>query len=72
VPRLRPCLLQRRTTRLRVQIKDNGIGFDVAKSDPYGMDDSGYGLFSIRERLEPLGGCLDVRSEPGRGTEVTL
>lgn len=57
---------------IRVQVKDNGIGFDVAKRDPYGIDDMGYGLFSIRERLEPLGGCLDVRSEPGGGTEVTL
>jgi len=58
--------------KIRVQVKDNGIGFDVAKTDLNGMDDRGFGLFSIRERLDPLGGCLDVRSEPGRGTEVTL
>jgi PAS domain S-box-containing protein len=64
--------ITRMDDKIKVQVKDNGIGFDVTKRDPYGINDMGYGLFSIRERLEPLGGCLDVRSEPGRGTEVTL
>jgi PAS domain S-box-containing protein len=58
--------------QIRVQVKDNGVGFDLTKSDLYRMNDRGYGLFSIRERLEPLGGRLGVRSEPDRGTEVTL
>jgi PAS domain S-box-containing protein len=64
--------ITRTDDKIRVQVKDNGIGFDVAKTDLNGMDDRGFGLFSIRERLDPLGGCLDVRSELGRGTEVTL
>ena len=33
---------------------------------------SGFGLFSIRERLEMLGGRLQVEAAPGRGTCVTV
>ena len=32
----------------------------------------GFGLFSIRERLDHLGGRLDIRSGLGRGTHVVL
>ena len=32
----------------------------------------GFGLFSIRERLRPYGGVLEVQSEPGAGTHVIL
>ena len=31
-----------------------------------------FGLFSIRERLEPIGGHVEVASKPGQGTKVTL
>ena len=33
---------------------------------------SRFGLFSIRVRLEPLGGDIEVESKPGQGTRVTL
>jgi signal transduction histidine kinase len=33
---------------------------------------SGFGFFSIGERLKYLGGHLEVESEPGWGTRVTL
>jgi signal transduction histidine kinase len=37
------------------------------------MDENGgFGLFSIGERLEPLGGHMKVASKPGQGTQVTL
>ena len=32
----------------------------------------GFGLFSIRERLEGLGGHMAITSEVGRGTTATL
>lgn len=56
--------------RLRLEVTDEGAGFDptVERSG----SSSGFGLFSIRERLAPLGGTLEVASEPGRGTRVTL
>jgi signal transduction histidine kinase len=45
-------------------VEDDGIGFDPATA-------SGSGLTNMRDRLEALGGELDVRSSLGRGTTVT-
>jgi signal transduction histidine kinase len=45
-------------------VEDDGIGFDPAKT-------SGSGLSNMRDRLEALGGELDIRSSVGRGTTVT-
>lgn len=58
-------------SRLQVQIEDRGRGFDL--SDPSCNVESGHlGLFSLRERLEYLGGTINMRSAPGQGTSVTL
>ncbi len=57
---------------VRIDVEDDGIGFDPAEIGP-DMDKNGrFGLFSIRESLEPLGGHVEVASEPGQGTKVTL
>jgi NarL family two-component system sensor histidine kinase LiaS len=48
-------------------ISDNGRGFQIAK-----MNDKGVGLQSMRERVEMLGGRLDVESQPGAGTQITV
>jgi PAS domain S-box-containing protein len=52
---------------LRIQVEDDGVGFNVATSRT-----AGFGLFSIRERLDRIGGSLKVKSKPGHGTLVTL
>jgi signal transduction histidine kinase/CheY-like chemotaxis protein len=57
--------------RVRIEVKDDGAGFDPARCGDTSSS-GGFGLFSIRERLELLGGSLHVESEPGRGTRVTL
>jgi signal transduction histidine kinase len=57
---------------LRVEVRDDGEGFD-ASCEAASMDDhGGFGLFSIRERLRILGGALGVSSSPGRGAAFTL
>jgi signal transduction histidine kinase len=57
--------------RLHIEVKDQGAGFDPANQQ--GQVESGhFGLFSIRERLEYLGGTFEVHSAPGKGTRVTL
>jgi len=55
-----------------VSVEDDGRGNveDVAKNEISGK--KGFGLFSIRERLDYLGGNLDIISETGRGTRVVL
>ena len=51
---------------LRVTITDNGVGFDVDAA--WG---NGVGLVSMIERLEAIGGALQIGSRPGAGTRVT-
>jgi signal transduction histidine kinase len=51
-----------------LRVSDDGQGFDVA-ARPGG--DTSYGLRSMAERAELLGGHLDVKSRPGIGTVVT-
>jgi signal transduction histidine kinase len=50
----------------RLAIVDNGSGFDPAPPV------HGHGLAGMRERLELIGGSLQVDSAPGRGTSLTL
>jgi signal transduction histidine kinase len=49
---------------LTFMVEDDGIGFDPATA-------SGSGLSNMRDRLEALGGELDIRSSLGCGTTVT-
>jgi len=57
---------------IRIRVMDDGVGFDKARLGR-GMDhEGGFGLFSMRERLEHLGGRLTIRTGPGKGTSVTV
>jgi ligand-binding sensor domain-containing protein/signal transduction histidine kinase len=51
---------------LRVEIGDNGKGFDP----PVTTD--GLGLQLIHERLESIGGQVDIESKPGSGTVLRI
>jgi len=53
-----------------IEVCDDGVGFNPGQMvrKPGG----GFGMFSIRQRLEVFGGHLEVHSSPGQGTQVTL
>jgi signal transduction histidine kinase len=53
--------------RFKVEVSDKGHGFE-----PSWNDDRKFGLFSIRERADVLGGGLDIVSRPGRGSLIVL
>jgi signal transduction histidine kinase len=55
----------------RLEIIDDGIGFDTFENPLGGDDMGGYGLLSMAERAEIVGGRLNIRSRPGAGTAVT-
>lgn len=55
--------------RRRLVVEDDGAGFDVHRATGAG---AGYGLISMRDRARSLPGSLEVRSEPGGGSEVTV
>jgi PAS domain S-box-containing protein len=64
--------IARQNGHVRLTVADDGAGFDPAKSGSSAESPGGYGLFSIRERAEALGGELTVDSAPGRGAVVTV
>ena len=57
---------------VRIDVADDGIGFDSVENDLIAAEKTGFGLFSIRERLHHLGGHLEIHSHTGLGTRVTL
>jgi signal transduction histidine kinase len=65
-------LVRREKNRIRISIEDDGVGFDFSKVQFSLENLSGFGLFSIRERMEHFGGTFDVESKPGKGTRITL
>ncbi len=50
-------------------VEDQGVGFD---SDRQPATGEGFGLTSLGERVEILGGTLRVRSSPGEGTTILV
>jgi signal transduction histidine kinase len=52
-----------------LQVNDDGCGFDADKPRPRA---NGFGLVGMRERATQLSGKLTVRSQPGKGTEISL
>ncbi len=52
---------------LRVEVADDGAGFDPDRTDERGL-----GLTSMRDRASAVRGTLHVRSRPGTGTVVRL
>ncbi len=57
---------------VRVTVSDQGAGCPSAAAILDNETTSGFGLFSIRERLELMGGRLEIETAPGRGTGVSI
>ena len=51
---------------IRLELRDNGCGFDPATKH------DGFGLLGMRERVEDMGGQLEIRSAPGEGTAISI
>jgi two-component system sensor histidine kinase DegS len=64
--------LNMQPSRVSVVIKDDGQGFDVARTEANLHKNKNLGLLSMRERAELEKGSLEIRSQPGRGTEVKV
>jgi PAS domain S-box-containing protein len=57
---------------IHVIVRDNGVGFEPSKIKKGNVRTVRFGLFSVREQLEHLGGRLIIESQPGRGTVATV
>lgn len=60
-------VVQKRTGEVRLVIDDDGLGFDADAAKPGG---SQLGLRGMRERVEALGGSLEIESEAAHGTTL--
>ena len=57
--------------QLHILVRDNGKGFNY-HPDLVRLRNTGFGLFSILERMQDLGGSIEIDSQPGKGTTVIL
>ncbi len=58
--------------RIHANVRDDGIGFDVRKVEAGLAENRNLGLVSMRERCELEHGTLEIRSQPGKGTEIRM
>jgi signal transduction histidine kinase len=63
--------LERDDHAISITVADDGKGFDAgAAGSP--ASESGFGLFSIRERLKSYSGSLTIESQEGKGTTMFI
>jgi PAS domain S-box-containing protein len=55
-----------------VSVEDDGVGFDVTEVESMVTKKAKFGLFSIRERLESVGGHFEIKSKVGQGSKITM
>ncbi len=58
--------------QIQITVSDKGIGFDPEKCMGDETSQTGFGLFSIRGRLDLIGGQIEITSSPGCGSRFTL
>lgn len=51
-----------------LRVCDDGTGFEVDQASPTGH----FGLLDMRERAQSMGSHLEIRSEPGRGAQISV
>lgn len=64
--------IQRLNEHINIEIEDDGAGFDLDKVASTAAEETKFGLFSIRQRLEQLGGQFNIDTKPGSGTRIAM
>jgi two-component system sensor histidine kinase UhpB len=64
--------LGRRAGEMRLEVRDDGAGFDVAAARHRATHGGSLGLLGLQERVQLAGGDLTIQSEPGHGTEIQV
>ena len=60
--------LRQTETEIRGSLLDDGVGFDTTGAN----NGHGLGLISMQERIQKLSGELDIKSSPGKGTNISF
>ena len=61
-----------RNHQINISVTDNGSGFETRDILSKEYKGEGFGLFNIRERLDDIGGKMEIESQPGKGTKATI
>jgi len=64
--------LLRSSSDIHIKIEDDGQGFDVSVLNVSSQKLKGFGIFSIHERLNHIGGRFKIESVEGKGTKAIL
>lgn len=56
--------------QLHLDVRDDGVGFDVAQAREQAVRGASLGVLSMEERATLAGGSLELKSAPGQGTDV--
>jgi signal transduction histidine kinase len=64
--------LDLRSDRVCLEVRDDGVGFEVPAHLGGYVGKGRLGLVSMRERAEEVGGTCEIESEPGQGTRVSV
>ncbi|MBU4314741.1 MAG: PAS domain S-box protein [Actinobacteria bacterium] len=64
--------LENKKSKVCVLIKDNGKGFNTKNVSDLEELSNGLGLIEMRERIETIGGNLDIKSSLRKGTQLLI
>ena len=62
--------IEKNSDKIIMQITDDGCGFDFPGPNPESL--GGNGLHNMQTRAKEMRGSLDITSQPGKGTVLTL
>jgi len=65
-------LTEKKGKTIRVEVTDDGVGFNTKILNQKITKNEGFGLFNLKERLRHLHGKLEVSSKVGKGTSVII
>jgi PAS domain S-box-containing protein len=57
---------------IEVAVEDDGVGFDPLETRTMAARAAKFGLFSVRESIEQLGGYFEIASRPGAGCKAIM
>ncbi len=64
--------IRKNKNHIEIGVEDDGRGFDAGNLAAPSSKTSGFGLFNISQRLDHLGGQMEIVSTPGKGVKVKI
>ncbi len=64
--------IRRTDDSIEITVRDNGVGFYPEEAKTMAAKTAKFGLFSIRESVEQLGGRFEIESKPDAGCKATI